>query len=86
MSGKRTLKRQLKEAHHTIGSSETRGFDKKNFNRLAKDSLFELEEGQNYSNAEATMGTQSTLEGDEQWIRDPKVIGVRHDVEVFGEP
>lgn len=87
VSHKRTETRKLKEAEHTIGSDGSRHFRKKNFNRLDQDaSLLELEEGKNYSSAEATMGSQVTGEGDVSWMSDTNVIGVRHDVQVYGEP
>ena len=74
-SGKRAAQRQLKEAKHTIGSSEPRISSRKNFHRLNKDSLLELEEGQNLSSAAATTGPQSIPpDGDEPWRSHPNSI------------
>ena len=84
--GKGSGGRQLKEAKHTIGSSEKRGFNKKNFNLLDKDSLLELEEGKNFSTAEASQTPISANDEDERhWMNDSNAINVRHDVQVYGE-
>ena len=86
-SGKRAAQRQLQEAKHTIGSLDPRGFSKKNFNRLNKDSLLELEEGQNLSSAEAATGSQRiSPDEDKPWMSHPNSIGAWHDVEDHGEP
>lgn len=85
--GKGPGQRQLKEAKHTIGSGEKRGFNKKNFNLLDKDSFLELEEGKNFSTAEAMQTPISANEEDDErhWMNDSNAINVRHDIRVYGE-
>ena len=85
-SGKRTGARQLKEAQHTIGSGDTREFSKEDFKRLDKDSLLELEEGKNFSKAEAMVTSTSANEEDEKWMSDPNAFKVRHGIQIYGEP
>ena len=86
-SGKSTGQRHLKEAQNTIGGGDSRGFNRKYFNRLDKESILEMEEGQNFSKVEATVGSFSgPEEEDEDWMNKPGAINVRHDVQVYGEP
>jgi hypothetical protein len=80
LSGKSTGPRQLKEAKHTIGSARMRGFNKGDFKRLDKDSLLELEEGNNFTTAEALN------EEGKHWVNHPSAISVRHDFQVYGDP
>ncbi len=84
-SGKPKAQRQLKEAKHSIGSGEPRGFSMRKFHRLDQDSLLELEEGKNYTTAEAMARSTSTNQEDERWLSDPSAINVRHDIQVCGE-
>ena len=86
-SRKSSERRQLKEAKRTIGSEESKHFKRNTFNRLDQDgSLLELEEGKNFSSAKATVRSQITSKEEELWVNDPSAIGVRHDVQVYGEP
>ena len=80
LSGKSAGQKQLKEAKHTIGSAESRGFHKRGFRRLDKYSLLELEDGKNFTTAEALN------EEGELWTDHLSVINVRHDIQVYGEP
>ncbi|KAL9120138.1 MAG: hypothetical protein Q9187_003308 [Circinaria calcarea] len=82
---KPTVRRQLKEARHTIGSSGSRPFKKKQFSALGTGSLLELEEGKNFSIARTTNGLPPTSEENESWISDQHVITVQHDVQVYSE-
>ena len=85
-TGKQSVQRQLREATHTIGSSESRGFRKKNFNRLDTESFLELEEGSNIGSEATVLGsTSKPTEVEEHWMSDPNAIGVRHDVQVTAE-
>ena len=84
-SSKRSGPGQLKEAQNTIGGSSKRGY-RKNYGKLNKDSLVELEEGNHFSNAEAMGKSSSTIEEDEIWINKPNAIGVRHDVHIHIAP
>lgn len=84
---KGTVKRQLREAQHTIGSDENRNFNRKNFSRLDKDSTFvELEGCRTFSNAEATAKSRTSAEQDRFWMTDPTVISVSHAFQVSDEP
>ena len=77
----------LRKPQYSIGSSESRGFRKKNFSHLGRNSLIELEEGRNFSKAEAMLRSHSnTRKDNEPWISDPNAIGGRHDVRVYAEP
>ncbi|MCJ1479458.1 hypothetical protein MMC13_008144 [Lambiella insularis] len=82
-SSKRTIGRQLKEAQHTIGSSETRGFCKKNFSRLDTTSLLELEEGRKFRKPQIGVNALPAAQRKEpQLIKYSNGIGVRHDLNV----
>jgi hypothetical protein len=86
-SAKPSRQWQPKEARRTIGGSEPRGFNRRSFNRLDKDYLLELEEGNGRGNSEAMVSSRTITEvGDEHWMKDPTVIGVRQDFHVYGEP
>ena len=83
--GKGNGQRQLKEAKHTIGSGDKRGFNRKDFTLLSRDSLLQLEEGKNFSTAEASQ-TPISVNGEDEshWMNDLNAINVRHDVQVYG--
>lgn len=82
---KPTMRRQLKEAQHTIGSSGSRPSKKKHFSVLGAGSLLELEEGKSFSTAGTEEGLSSTTEENEFSMSNPHAIRVRHDVRVYDE-
>lgn len=86
-SAKHTSKRKLKEAQHTIGSSDSRGFMKRNFNRLDSETLLELEEGRVSGKNQAMVSSPATNKDNcEDWSSNPHGIGVRHDIQVSSRP
>lgn len=86
-SKKSAERRHLKEAQNTIGGGNSGAFNKRNFVRLDKEqALLEMEEGGNFTKAEATVRSTSSVDDDERWTNHPNAIGVRHDIRVYGSP
>jgi len=77
------------EAQNTFGGgNDSRSFNaKRNWVRLDKEqALLELEEGGNFSKAEAMVRSTISIEDEEPWTTQPNAIGVRGDIRVYGEP
>lgn len=88
-SKKSTGQRHPMEAQNTFGGgNDSRSFNaKRNWVRLDKEqALLELEEGGNFSKAEAMVRSTSSIEDEEAWTTQPNAIGVRGDIRVYGEP
>ena len=86
-SKRSTARQQLKEAQNTIGGGSRGYSDKRNWQRLDKEqALLEMEDGGNFSKAEAMVRSTSSIEDEEAWRTQPNAIGVKSDVRVYGEP
>ena len=86
-SEKAAPQNQLKMAKHSIGTSEPRGFSRKDFSRPNKESLIKLEYSKNFRETQAVAKSPSDIDGvGEDWMSDPNAIRVQHDIQIHGEP
>ena len=75
------------EGFNNSGSSGSRGFNKKSFNKLDQKSLLELEEGTSFDRSDPLAKSDYVVgQQDGNWTPAANAINVRHDVHIYGEP